>query len=111
MNKIKLSVPFEDVLPKGTIIKKKQVILDRTLTHLSKERKKLEFLKDNELCNNNCPKDYFQTENKWTEKTISQFKSNETQKENNNELSVLTQKQEEEQLVVLLSPDENEKSQ
>jgi hypothetical protein len=51
-------------------------------------------------------KDESQTENKWTEKTISQFESNESQKENNNELSVLTQRQEEEQLVALQSPDE-----
>jgi hypothetical protein len=28
-----------NALPKGTIIKKKQVTLDETLTHLSKERK------------------------------------------------------------------------
>jgi hypothetical protein len=44
-------------------------------------------------------KDESQTESKWTEKTISQFESNESQKENNNELSVFTQKQEEQQLV------------
>jgi hypothetical protein len=84
MNRTKLRVVYDDVLPKGTIIKKKQVILDRTLTHLSKERKELEFLKDNEHCNNDCPKDDSQSENKWIEKTISQFKSNESQKENNN---------------------------
>jgi hypothetical protein len=48
-------------------------------------------------------KDESQTENKWIEKTISQFESNESQKENNNELLVFTQKQEEEQLVVLQS--------
>jgi hypothetical protein len=41
MNKTKLNVVYDDVLPKGTTIKKKQVILDGTLTHLSKERKKL----------------------------------------------------------------------
>jgi hypothetical protein len=68
MNKTKLSVVFGDTLLKETIIKKKQVTLDGTLTHFSKERKKLEFLKENELCNNNCPKDESQTENKWTEK-------------------------------------------
>jgi hypothetical protein len=84
MNKTKLSVAFNDVLPKETTIKKKQVTLDRTLTHLSKERKKLEFLKDNEHCNNNnYPKDESKTENKWTEKSISQFESNESQKINN----------------------------
>jgi hypothetical protein len=76
MNKTKLSVVFDDALPKKTIIKKKQVTLHETLTHLSKEKKKLEFLKVNELCNNSYPKDEFQTENKWTEKTISQFELN-----------------------------------
>jgi hypothetical protein len=60
-----------------------------------------------EHCNNNCPKDESQTENRWTEKTISQFESNESQKENNKEVSVFTQKQEEEQqLVAPQSPDE-----
>jgi hypothetical protein len=39
MNKSKLSVVYDDVLPKGTRIKKKQVTLDGTLTHLPKERK------------------------------------------------------------------------
>jgi hypothetical protein len=104
MNKTKLNVVYDDVLPKRTIIKKKQVTSDGTLTHLSKERKKLEFLKDNEHCSSNCPKDEFQTENKWTEKTISE--SNKSQKENNNELLVFIQKQEEEQLVAPQSPDE-----
>jgi hypothetical protein len=54
MNKTKFSVVYDDVLPKGTIIKKNQVSLDRTLTHLSKERKKLEFFKDNEFSNDDC---------------------------------------------------------
>jgi hypothetical protein len=49
MNKTKLSVVCDDGFPKGTIIKKKRVTLDGILTHLSKERKKLEFLEDNEL--------------------------------------------------------------
>jgi hypothetical protein len=39
INETKISVIYDDVLPKGTIIKKKQVTLDKTLTHLSKERK------------------------------------------------------------------------
>jgi hypothetical protein len=106
MNETKLNVVYDNILPKVNVLKKKQVTLDGTLTHLSKERKKLEFPKDNELYNNNCPKDESQTENRWTEKTISQFESNESQKENNNELSVFTQKQEEEQLIAPLSPDE-----
>jgi hypothetical protein len=75
---------FDDVLSKAIIIKKKQASLDGILTHLSKER----------------------TENIWIEKTISQFELNESQKENNNELSVFTQKQEEEQLIAPQSPDE-----
>jgi hypothetical protein len=100
MNKTKVSVLYDDILSQVNVLKKKQVSLDGTLTHLSKERKKLEFLKDNKLCNDNSPKDESQTKNKWTEKIISQFESNECQKENNNELSVFTQKQEEEELVV-----------
>jgi malonyl CoA-acyl carrier protein transacylase len=64
VNKTKLSVLYDDVLPKVNVIKKKQVIVDGTLTHLSKERKKLEFLKDNEHSNSNCAKDESQTENK-----------------------------------------------
>jgi hypothetical protein len=90
MNKTKLSVVYDNILPKVNVLKKKQVTLDGTLTNLSKERKKLEFFKDNEHCNSNCPKDESQTENKWTEKIISQFESNESHKENNNELSILT---------------------
>jgi hypothetical protein len=96
MNKTKLSVVYDDVLPKVSVIKKKQVTLDRTLTHLSKERKKLEFLKDNELCNNNCPKDESQTENRWTEKIISQFESKKVKKK----IIMNLQSQEEERLVV-----------
>jgi hypothetical protein len=99
MNKTKLNVVYDDVLPKVNVPKKKQIIVDGTLAHLSKKRKKLEFLKDNEHCSSNCPKDESQPGNKCIEKTISQFKSNESQKENNNKLSVFTQKQEEEQLV------------
>jgi hypothetical protein len=106
MNKTKLNVVFDNALQKLNVTKKKQVILHGTLTHLSKERKKLEFLKDNEHCNNNCPKGDSRTENRWIEKTISQFESNESQKENNNELSVITQKQEEEELVPPPSHDE-----
>jgi hypothetical protein len=64
MNKTKLNVVYDDILPKLSVPKKKQVILDGTVTQLSKERKKLEFLKDNEHCNNNCPKDESQTENR-----------------------------------------------
>jgi hypothetical protein len=64
MKKSKLNIVYDDVLPKVNVLKKKQVTLDGTLTHLSKERKKLKFLKGNELCNNNCLKDEFQTENK-----------------------------------------------
>jgi hypothetical protein len=75
MNKSKLNVVYDDILPKVNVLKKKQLTSDGTLTHLSKERKKLEFLKDNEYCNNDCPKSDSQTENRWTEKTISQFES------------------------------------
>jgi hypothetical protein len=70
MNKTKLSIVLDDALPKETIIKKKQVILDGTLTHLSKERKKSKFLNKNKFCSDDCPKDYFKTENRWTQKTI-----------------------------------------
>jgi hypothetical protein len=63
MNKSKLSVVYDGALPKLSVIKKKQVTLDGTLTHLSKERKKLEFLKDNEFYNNDCPKSDSQIEN------------------------------------------------
>jgi hypothetical protein len=59
MNKTKLRVVYDNVLPKGTIIKKKQVILDGTLTHLSKERKNSEFLKENELSCDNCVRKQF----------------------------------------------------
>jgi hypothetical protein len=96
MNKTKLSVVFDEILPKGIIIKNEQVTLDRTLTHLSKERKKSEFLKENELSNDDCQKYDYQTEGRLTKKIISQFESNESEKENNNELSVFTQKQQEE---------------
>jgi hypothetical protein len=41
MNKTKLNIVFDDALQKGTIIKKKEINLDGTLTHLSKERKKI----------------------------------------------------------------------
>jgi hypothetical protein len=77
MKKTKLNVVYDDILPKVNVLKKKHVTVDGSLTHLSKEKKKLEFLKDNEYCNNNCPKDESQTENRLTEKTISQFDSNE----------------------------------
>jgi uncharacterized repeat protein (TIGR01451 family) len=41
INKSKLNVVFDDSLPKGTIIKKKQVTFDGTLTHLSKKTGKI----------------------------------------------------------------------
>jgi hypothetical protein len=37
MNKTKLNIVYDDVLPKRTIIKKKQVTLDAAPTHLSKK--------------------------------------------------------------------------
>jgi hypothetical protein len=63
MNKTKFSVVYDDALPKGTKIKKKQVSLDGTFTHLSKERKKFKFLKENKLFCDDYVKDHFQVEN------------------------------------------------
>jgi hypothetical protein len=40
MNKTKLNVVYDDILPKVSVIdNKKQVTIDGTLTHLSKEKK------------------------------------------------------------------------
>jgi hypothetical protein len=43
MNKTKLSIVFDEVLPKVSVPKKKQVSLDRNLTHFSlfKREKKI----------------------------------------------------------------------
>jgi hypothetical protein len=48
MNKSKLSVMYDDVLPKVNV-----------LYHLSKERKKSEFLKESELSNDDSLKEDF----------------------------------------------------
>jgi hypothetical protein len=52
---------FDNTLSKRIIIKKKHVSLDEITIHLSKERKKMKLLKQNELFSDDCQKDYFQT--------------------------------------------------